>query len=107
MILFSNFLIAVARIIHLVLTIYIWIIIFRVILSWVQIPSMYSVSVLLYKLTEPVMKPIRRFIPPSRLGGLDISPMIVILLILFVDSFLVKSLSLYAQQLLRHETWRF
>ena len=107
MILFANFLIAISKIIEIVLMIYMWIIIIRAILSWVQIPSLYSVSVVLYYLTEPVLKPVRKFIPPYKLGGIDISPMIIILLILFIDYFLVKSLSLYAQQLLRQSTLVF
>jgi len=102
LILFANFLISAARIIHVALMIYIWVVIFRAILSWVRIPSsFYPVAIVLYKLTEPVLKPFRRIVPPSRLGGIDISPMIVILLIYFVDSFLVKSLSIYGYQLLR------
>ena len=107
MILFANFLIAISSIIHVVLRIFIWIVIIRAILSWVQIPSLYSVSVILYYLTEPVLKPVRKFIPPYKLGGIDISPMIIILLILFIDSFLVKSLSQYAQQLLSQSTLVF
>ncbi|TET68842.1 MAG: YggT family protein [Candidatus Aminicenantes bacterium] len=107
MILFANFLIAVSKIIEIVLMIYMWIVIIRAILSWVQIPSLYSVSVILYYLTEPVLKPVRKFIPPYKLGGIDISPMIIILLILFIDSFLVKSLSQYAQQLLSQSTLVF
>lgn len=107
MILFANFLNAIARIIHIMLVIYIWIVIFRAVLSWVSVPSLYQVKVILYYLTEPVMRPFRKIIPPYRLGGIDISPIIVILVILFVDSFLVKSLSLYARQLLRDQTRYF
>ena len=87
--------------IHIVLSIYIWIVIIRAVLSWIQAPSLYSVSVILYNLTEPVLRPIRRFVPPYKMGGIDISPMIVILLLLFLDSFLVRSITLYAQQMLR------
>ncbi len=102
MILFANFLISFARIIHLVLMIYVWIIVFRAILSWIRIPSsFYSVAIVLYKLTEPVLKPLRRIVPPSRPGGIDISPMIVILIIIFIDSFLIKSIYTYGYQLLR------
>ncbi len=100
MIFWANFLIAVSRIIHVVLMISIWILIIRAILSWIRIPSLYSVSVILYYLTEPILKPVRRYIPPHRFGGIDLSPMIVILLLIFIDSFLVRSLSLYAHQLL-------
>jgi len=107
MILFANFLIALAKILHIILMIYVWIVIIRAILSWVNVPSLYPVHVILYYLTEPVMRPFRRIIPPSRLGGIDISPIIVILIILFMDSFLVKSLSLYARQLLREQMLSF
>jgi len=107
MILFANFLSALARIIHILLMIYVWIVIFRSVLSWVNVPSLYQIKVILYYLTEPVMRPFRRIIPPYKLGGIDISPIVVILVILFVDSFLVKSLSLYARQLLREYTSYF
>ena len=102
MILFANFLSAFASFIHVILTIYVWIIIIRSVLSWVKIPDLYQVAVIIYYLTEPVLRPFRRIIPPYKMGGIDITPIIVILLILFVDSFLVKSISLYAQQLREH-----
>ena len=104
MIFFANFLIAVSKIISVVLMISMWILIIRVVLSWVRIPSLYSVSVILYHLTEPILKPVRRFVPPHKFGGIDLSPMIVILLLVFLDIFLVRSLSLYAHQLLRQHT---
>jgi YggT family protein len=108
LILFANFLIAFAGIIHVALMIYIWVVIFRAILSWIRISSsFYRVAIVLYKLTEPVLRPFRRIVPPSRLGGIDISPVIVILLIYFVDSFLVKSISIYGHQLLRQHSIYF
>jgi YggT family protein len=104
MILIANLLIAVSKILDIVLMISMWVLIFRVALSWVRIPSLYSVSVILYHLTEPVLKPVRRYVPPHKFGGIDLSPMIVILLLVFLDIFLVRSLSLYAHQLLREHT---
>ncbi len=101
MILFGNFLAAAARIIHLVLMVYLWIVIFRAVLSWVNVPSLYPVMVILYRLTEPVLAPVRRLVPPRRLGGLDISPIIVCLGIIFIDSFMVNSMAIYARHLLR------
>ena len=97
----GNFLAALARIIHLVLLLYLWVIIIRAVLSWVNVPSLYPVALVFYRLTEPVLRPFRRLVPPRKLGGIDISPIIVGLLIVFIDSFLVSSLALYAQQLLR------
>lgn len=100
MILLGNFLAALAKILHLVLMLYLWIVIIRAVLSWVQVPSLYPVILILYRLTEPVLRPFRRLVPPRRLGGIDISPIVVVLIIVFVDSFLVGSLALYAQRLL-------
>lgn len=107
MILLANFLGALARILHILLMIYVWVVIFRAVLSWVNVPSLYQIHVILYYITEPVMRPVRRIVPPSRLGGIDVSPILVVLIILFVDSFLVKSLSLYARQLLIEHTLSF
>ena len=101
MILLGNTLAALARILHIVLTIYLWIIILRAVFSWVYVPSLYQAGRVLYRLTEPVLRPVRRLLPPAKLGGLDISPIIVALLIVFLDSLLVNSLALYAHRLLR------
>jgi len=97
---FGYFLAALARILDIALMLCIWILLFRIILSWVQVPSLYQVKVILYRLTEPVLSPIRRFVPPYRVGGLDISPIIAFLIIMFLRSFLVRSLAFYARQLL-------
>lgn len=101
MILLGNTLAALAKILHIVLTIYLWIIILRAVFSWVYLPSLYQAGRVLYRLTEPVLRPVRRLLPPAKLGGLDISPIIVALLIVFLDSVLVNSLALYAHRLLR------
>ncbi len=87
-----NLLIASARIINVSLTLYMWIIIVRALISWFSPDPRNRFVIILYKLTEPVLKPIRRIIPPSQLGGLDISPFIMILVIIFMNNFLVGSL---------------
>jgi YggT family protein len=107
MILFANFLLAASRIIHIMLMVYIWILVGRVILSWIQVPALYQIAVILYRVTEPVLRPVRKFVPPYRMGGLDISPMIVILILWFIDMFVVRSLTLYAYQILRGQTYSF
>ncbi len=99
MILFANFLSAFARIIHGALTIYMMIVFFRVILSWIRIPALDQLAAVFYHLTEPVMRPIRKFVPPNKMGGMDIAPIIVIFLIMFVDSFVTGTLATYADQL--------
>jgi len=104
MILLANFINAIAGILHFILMLYIWILVFRAILSWIRVPSLYQVQVLLYRFTEPVLAPVRKYFPPYKFGGIDISPIIVFVLLLFIDTFLVKSMSLYAQQILQQQT---
>ncbi len=87
----GNFIAAAAHIIDIALTLYMWIIIIRAVLSWVN-PDPYNPIVrLLYQVTEPVMALVRRWIP-LRGMGIDFSPMIILLAIVFLQSFLVKSL---------------
>jgi|Deesub1362B_J571_1020462.scaffolds.fasta_scaffold00002_401 YggT family protein len=100
MILMANFLIASARVLHILIVLYTWVVILRAILSWFNVPSLYRLNVVLYYLTEPVLRPLRKLIPPYKLGGIDVSPVIAVLALLFIDSFLVKSLALYGARLL-------
>jgi YggT family protein len=87
----GNFIAAVAHILDTALTIYMWIIVIRAVLSWIN-PDPYNPIIrLIHQLTEPVMVPIRRLIP-LRGMGIDFSPIIILLLIIFLQSFLVRSL---------------
>jgi len=91
MYLINNLLVALAHILHIVLNLYMWVIIARALLSWVN-PDPYNPIVrFLHNVTEPVLYAIRRRVPIF-FGGIDFSPMLVILAILFLDSFLVPSL---------------
>jgi YggT family protein len=91
MFVFSNLLLAVARLLELVLWAYFWIIIARAVLSWVNPDPFNPVVRFLYRVTEPVLRPIRRRMPMMGMG-LDLSPMLVILAIYFLQAFLVESL---------------
>lgn len=87
----SNLITAIAEVISLILNFYMWVIIIRALISWVN-PDPYNPIVqFLYKITEPVLQPIRRLIPVYNLG-IDLSPLIVILVLIFLRSFLVASL---------------
>jgi YggT family protein len=74
----------------LVIDLYIWVIIAGAILSWLiafnvvntQNRFVYSVADMLYRVTEPALRPIRSILP--KLGGIDISPVILILFLLFI-----------------------
>ncbi len=98
MFIITNFLVAVARILDIGLTLYMWIVIARAVISWVN-PDPYNPVVrFLHSVTEPVMYNIRRWIPVYY-GGIDFSPIIVILVIIFLQSFLVQSLIQMASRL--------
>ena len=85
------FLRAVASLLDVVIVAYIWVIIARALLSWVSPDPHNPVVRFLYRVTEPVLRPVR-----ERLGafqvGLDFSPMIVILVLYFLKEFLVPVL---------------
>jgi len=86
----GNLLRALAQILNMVLNIYMWIVIIAALVSWVN-PDPYNPIVrFLYKATEPVFQRVRRFVPP--LGGIDFSPLVVLLVIYFLQYFLVTSL---------------
>jgi YggT family protein len=90
MFVFANLLDAVATILSYVLTIYMWVIIIRALISWVN-PDPYNPIVrFLYKATGPVLIAVRKRLP--YIGGIDISPIIVLLVIMFVQIFLIGSL---------------
>ncbi len=87
----GNLLTAVAKVLDIVLVIFMWIIIARAILSWVS-PDPYNPIVrFIHNITEPVLHQIRRRIPLS-FGGIDFSPIIVLLVIIFLQRFVVTSL---------------
>lgn len=91
MFVFGNLIVAVAKILDIILTAYTWIIIAQAIISWVR-PDPYNPIVrFLFSVTEPVFRPIRRRLPVF-LGGFDFSPLIVLLAIIFLQEFLIKSL---------------
>ncbi len=97
MFVFTNFLSAVAYVIELLLNIYMWIIIARALISWVN-PDPYNPIVsFLYRATEPVLSRVRRVIP--YMGGIDLSPLIVIVIIYFLKMFVVKSLYMMAYRM--------
>ena len=91
MIVVSNLLAAVAEVLKWVLNIFMWIIIARAILSWVS-PDPYNPIVrFIHNVTEPVLYQVRKKLPVS-FGGMDFSPIIVLLAVIFLQRFVVRSL---------------
>ncbi|MDD5107899.1 MAG: YggT family protein [Candidatus Omnitrophica bacterium] len=92
MFILSNFISAAANILEVLLTIIYWLVIIRALVSWVNPDPGNAIVQFLYKVTEPILEPIRRRLPLNFRFGIDISPIIVILAIMFLKSFLIKSL---------------
>ena len=98
MFIIGNFLSATAQILKIVLELYMWIIIIRALLSWVNPDPYNQIVQLLNRFTEPVLSRVRQLIPMSGVG-IDFSPIIVILAIIFLQSFLVNSIGMLATRL--------
>ena len=90
MFIIQNFFAALASIVHLFLILYMYVIIARAVMSWFNPNPYNSVVRFIYQITDPVLEQVRRFLPP--IAGLDLSPVVVIFIILFLDRFLVSTL---------------
>jgi YggT family protein len=87
----QNMIAAVATILDYVLWGYMWVLIIRAVLSWVS-PDPYNPIVrTIYAITEPVLSFLRRKLPLMA-GSIDFSPMVAILILLFLQRFLVRTL---------------
>jgi YggT family protein len=92
---------AFARLISTIITIYIWLLIASAILSWLVTFNVvntrnrvvFVIGDFLYKITEPALRPIRRILPS--LGGIDLSPVVLILILFFLRDFILYDLFSY------------
>jgi YggT family protein len=94
----SNLLIAVATILDIGLSIYMWIIIGRAVVSWVNADPYNPIVRFLHNVTEPVLSAIRGRMPVFY-SGIDFSPILVILAIVFLRAFVVQTLFQLAHRL--------
>lgn len=88
----ANFVSAVAQVLDVVLNIIFWLVALRAFVSWVNADPGNAIVRFLEKTTEPILRPIRMRMPLSLRFGVDISPLVLCLLIIFLRAFLVKSL---------------
>ena len=99
MFIIGNFLMAVAKVLDLALSLYMWIVVARAVLSWVN-PDPYNAIVrFINAVTEPVLYQIRSRLPVI-FGGIDFSPMIVFLGVIFLRTFAVTTLIRLAANLM-------
>jgi len=94
----DNVIMGIAKVLGVVLNIYMWVIIIRALLSWVN-PDPYNAIVqMLTRITEPALRPIRKLAPPYKIG-IDLSPLIAILVIIFLQYAVIKNLYRLARSL--------
>jgi YggT family protein len=92
MLLLGNLLLALAKIVELangLLTVYIYLVVASVVLSWVHADPYNQIVTFIYRLTEPLLRPIRRRMPDT--GMIDFSPLVAIALIFVIKIFVFDS----------------
>jgi YggT family protein len=92
MFIFANLLLAVAQVLDWVFFAYFWILVGRIVVSWIAADYNNPIVRFLYAATEPVLERVRSRLPLAALGGFDLSPIVVWLAVMFLQRFLVRSL---------------
>lgn len=89
MVVIGNLLVAVGKILDLLISIGYMLFLIRSVISWIEVDRDNQFVVFLYNVTEPLLEPVRRYMPS---GTIDFSPMAVLLVLYFADIFVVESL---------------
>jgi YggT family protein len=92
MFVFGNFIGALASLLNFLLSAYIWVVIGRAVISWVNADPYNPIVRFLCQITDPVLDWVRRRLPFLMIGGIDMTPVAVIAAIVFLQSFLVPTL---------------
>lgn len=88
----GGFLLALLQLLLTLLGLYTWVIIIRALISWVSPDPRNPIVIILHRLTEPVLRPLRRLLPPHKTGNIDVSPILAILLIQLVRHTILYSI---------------
>ncbi|QOR62911.1 YggT family protein [Sulfurovum sp. ST-21] len=88
----SAFIYSIVQLIHTVITIYIWIVIISALLSFVRPDPSNPIVQTLYRLTDPVYQWLRQKMPFLIISGIDLSPLVIILGLQFIDTFMMRAL---------------
>ncbi len=98
MFIFGNFFLGIATVLDFVLTIFMYIVIVRAVISWVSPDPLNPIVRTIHNITEPVLIRVRRSLPMT-IGGVDLSPIAVILAIFIIQLLVVGSLERFARSL--------
>ena len=99
MYMFGYLIASLAKVIDIVLLLFMWIVIARAVLSWVNPDPFNPIVRFIHNITEPVLYPIRSRLPVG-FGGFDLSPIVVFLCVIFLRTFIVESLKRLSTSLL-------
>lgn len=80
-------------VLFMILNIIKWLVIIAAVISWVSPDPRNPIVQFLYRTTEPLLRPFRKILPPGRTGGIDFSPILVILAIVFIEAVLSRLLA--------------
>ena len=92
MFIIGNLLLSIARVLDIIITVFYWIIIVRALISWVNPDPFNPIVQFLQRMTEPILSPIRRIFK-MQFWTIDISPIIAILCLIFIQNFFVRTLT--------------
>jgi YggT family protein len=92
MFILGNLLLSIARILDIIITFLYWIIIIRALISWVNPDPFNPIVQFLQRVTEPILSPIKKVLK-MQFWAIDISPIIAILCLIFIQSFFVRTLT--------------
>jgi YggT family protein len=91
MFVFGNIMLGIAKVLDVALNVYMWVIIIRALVSWVNPDPYNPIIQILTRMTEPVLRPIRKLAPPHKIG-IDLSPLIAVLVLIFLQYALINTL---------------
>ena len=88
----NAFIYAIAQLLHTVINVYIWIIIIAALLSFIRPDPYNQIVQIIYRLTEPAFDFVRRKLPFVVFSGIDLSPIVILLALQFIDVFMMRLL---------------
>ncbi|OQX49502.1 MAG: hypothetical protein B5M46_05465 [Epsilonproteobacteria bacterium 4484_20] len=88
----NAFIYSIAQLLHTVITVYIWIIIIAALLSFIRPDPSNPIVQFIYRITEPVYRFVRQKMPFLIVGGIDLSPIVIILGLQFIDTLMMRTL---------------
>ena len=100
---FGHFLLATSNLLSMVIQLFIFIIIIRSILSWAGPLPNNQFTIILRKITDPIFRYVHKIVPFSIIGGIDISPIIILFILYFIDTLFTGVLRDYAAVLLNQK----